>query len=457
MLMSWRSLALSSFALLLAVAAVAETRPRYGGTLRMVVAAQVRTLDPLAAAGNNPALPLLYDTLVVLDRNVQPQPSLAVSWQSESERRLQIRLRQNVTFSDGSPLTAAAVAASLRSANPGWTIRDSGGAIGIETDEARPSLLAELALPRNAIVLRSAQTLSGTGAFVVKNWQPGATLVLEARADGWRPRPFLDAVEIRFGRDLRERSADFDFGRADWIELASQGILKTGSAVPAGHILTSEPAVLWALRFSHTGLRDPRARQAVSLAIDRDTIANTIFQRHAEAAAGLLPNWITGYSFLFSTAADLGRARQLRAATGISAQLTLVYRAADPLARLVADRVALNLTDAGFNIRTAPDTQNIAVPDMELLSVQLAVNDPAAALVQISTALAVNVAVPASVAPAAVYSATLSALNEAWAAPLIYVPVSFGTSARVHDAALSPTGQVNLDGVWLEKTEERQR
>ncbi len=452
MRLNWRSLAVSSLVALTVWPAAAATRPRYGGTLRVDLRAQVRSFDPLTDSAA-PVTALLFDTLVTLDSEGHVQPSLAVAWTQESDRRCRFVLRHGVTFSDGTPLTATVVSASLRAANPDWTAREVGDVVIVETDQPTPNLPQLMSLARNAIALRNGETVVGTGTFTVADWQPGNRLVLQARDDGWHPRPFLDRIELQFNRGLREQSVDLELGRADVIEIAPE----EGNRQPARRIVRSDPAVLLALRFSHTNpaVKDPRVREAVSLAIDRESIANILLQRRGEAAGGLLPNWMTGYSFLFPTRPQLARARQLKTEAGVTAPMTLVYHSADPVARLVAERIALNAADAGLTVRTAPDTQNIAVPDIELVSVRLPSLDDAADLAALARPGVLALPLPDAVAdaPDAAYRATIAALKETWAAPVAYVPVGFALSSRVANWGMSRIGEWQMANVSVTQPE----
>ena len=108
--------------------------------------------------------------------------------------------------------------------------------------------------------------------------------------------------------------------------------------------MLSRPADLLALVFLQpdSGGRpgkkpvDARVRQALGLAINRAAISNVIFQRKATPASGLLPQWLTGYEFMFSGATDINRAKELRAdaaAFVVISPIALAYDFADPLAR----------------------------------------------------------------------------------------------------------------------------
>src|SRR5258708_1429144 len=63
--------------------ALAESRPRYGGTLRVTMKAAPPTLDPATAGVPATISRLIFETLVSLDAHSRPQPLLASSWQSD--------------------------------------------------------------------------------------------------------------------------------------------------------------------------------------------------------------------------------------------------------------------------------------------------------------------------------------------------------------------------------------
>jgi ABC-type transport system substrate-binding protein len=360
--------------LLLISSASGETRPRYGGTLRVEMRAAPPSLDPAATAtGMDPGFaqiaPLVYDTLVGLDNGGRPMhPSLAA---------------------------------------------------------CQPE----------------------TGPFRVDQFQPGRQLALAAVEDSWHGRPFVDAIEIQFNRAARDQAVDLDLGRADLVEVAPDQLARLAGR----RVFTSDPVELLALRFSHSNLRDARVREAIALTVDRDSIYSVLLQRRGEATGGLLPKWITGYSFLFAASPQLARARQLRAEAKQTAALTLVYDTADPLAHLVAERIALNANEAGIILKTAPSTQNIAVPDIELVRVRLASMDAGIALAEISRTdrLALSSPEAGGSSQSDVYRQTVSALQDHWAVPIAYLPVACAIGQRVRNWSSTRDGSWRLDSLWL--------
>ncbi len=444
--------------LLLVCAGWAETRPHYGGTLKVEMRAAPASLDPAATAqdaGFAQIAPLVYDTLTRLDAAGRPEPSLAVSWLEENERRWWITLRTGVRFSDGTGLASAVVAQSLQEANPEWKVRAVGDAVVIESEEPLANLTAMLALPRNSIVQRGEGRLLGTGPFRASEFQPGRRLLLSAVEEGWHARPFVDGIEIQFNRGTREQMTDLEAGRADVVEAAPDQFARV---IQAGRrIFASDPVELLALRFSHSNVRDARVREAIALSIDRESIVNVLMQRHAEADAGLLPNWMTGYAFLFAAAPQLERARQLRAEARQAAALTLVYDAADPLARLVAERIALNGADAGIRLKVLPSTRDVTVPDVELVRLRLASTDPAVAIEELAQLNRLALPIPETIPDSfdRLYQVTRSALQDFWAVPIAYLPAAYAVSGRVRNWKPARDGHWRLESLWLAGEEGR--
>src|SRR5258707_9388149 len=199
-LWTWQSLQCAALMTLVVALtnATAETRPHYGGTLRVMMQSAPNALDLPANA--TPAeyldiartLSLIGDTLVKLDALGRPQPALAVAWQSDpSARHWQLTLRRGVKFHDGSAASPGAIAQILGALHPGWNVRASADSVSIDSETPMPSLLAELALPRNLLLMHSSNDNRlpiGTGPFLVAEWQPGKQLKLAASEERWAGR-----------------------------------------------------------------------------------------------------------------------------------------------------------------------------------------------------------------------------------------------------------------------------
>ena len=443
-------------------AATAETRPHYGGTLRVMLQSAPDTLDLSANTANAaPAnywdmartLSLVGDTLVKLDAQGRPQPALAVAWQSDSTaRHWQLTLRRGVKFHDSSPASPTAVAQILGGLHPGWNVRAAADSVSISIDgEApMPSLLAELALPRNLLLKRNANGAPiGTGPFLVADWQPGKLLKLAAYEDSWAGRPFVDTVEIEFGQSLRDQAIALELEKTDVIEVAPQaagGSQRYGaSSSSSSSFSLSLPVELIALVFSaNSKAQDPRLREALALAIDRKPIQSVLLKGAGEPAASILPNWMTGYSAVFSTQANPQRARTVLAGSR-QPTLNLSYDPRDPQAQLIAERIALNAREVGITVQVSLS----GAEDVRLMRVVLPSPDPATSLSEAARQLGMQLPLLATSRGESsdlddLYRTERSLLDGYAVIPLFHLPVAVTASARVRD------WEAGRLGVWSE-------
>jgi ABC-type transport system substrate-binding protein len=444
----WRWLVVSS-ALLVAVAAGAETRQQYGGSFHVAMRAAPVSLDPADSTqpdsfARRSLTMLMFDTLVTTDDSGRVQPSLAASWQaSSSNRGWQFRLRHGIRFHDGTPLTAEIAAASLRAANPSWNVSADGDSVTIEGTDSE--LLAELSLPRNAIAKRSDDGRpSGTGPFRIADWQPGKKLTLTAEEGCWRGRPFLDGIEVEMGRSFRDQMTALELGKADLVEVAPEQSHR--AALDGRRLASSLPMELVALVFSRDvkSVDEKMLREALALSVERGSIRSVLLQGAGQPAGSALPNWISGYGFVFPVDADLARARHAREQVRTIPTWTFAYDASDPVARLLTERIALNARDAGLVLQ--PTTAVAA--DLRLVRIPLASADPWIALA--------NVASIAGVAPKGkagsvedLYAAEQSLLATQRLIPLFHLPASYAASASLKNWTSRSDGTWSLADSWL--------
>src|SRR5258707_1250458 len=94
----------------------------------------------------------------------------------------------------------------------------------------------------------------------------------------------------------------------------------------------------------------------MSLSLDRQTMANVLLQKQAEPASALLPQWLSGYAFLFTMETNIDRAKEIRAtlpanmAAGAE-PLRLRVNAPGDLAKLLGERVAVNAREAAILVQ----------------------------------------------------------------------------------------------------------
>jgi len=471
--------AISSF-VLLAGSAYGGSRPRYGGTVRILLHDRVLSIDPLSdedrPAARDRMAALAFENLTEVDAQGRLRPGLALSWHADQAKRAwQFRLRL-ANFHDGTVLTAADVVASLAKSNSAWKYSAiDRQTVLIETPFPVQQLPELLALPRYAIVKRQADgnngpILIGTGSYKLNQWQAGEHAQFIANEDYWGGRPFADAIEFQMGSSLRDQLMDRQLGPYAATELSVEQIRNVEQNNQT--VALSRPSDLLALVFVQpdSGGRpgkkpvDARVRQALGLTINRAAISNVIFQRRAMAASGLLPQWVTGYEFMFSGATNIDRAKELRAdaaAFVVISPIALAYDFADPLARLAAERIAVDAREAGIIVQPYAESHLYSKAargsmnaDAVLLRVPLQSLDPSVALATRTDDLGLS---PES-APA-IFSATRpedlleierKLLETNRVLPVAHVPQVLWLNSTAHNWQQELNGAWNLDQLWME-------
>jgi hypothetical protein len=304
----------------------------------------------------------------------------------------------------------------------------------------------------------------GSGAFTLSSWQPGKFATLKANEKFPQGRPFVDAIEITLGRAFRDRLLDLELNKTDLTDIPPQDARH--AAERGVRLSQSQPDELLAIVFlnDRTAPNEIRARQALSLSLDRAAIVAFLLQKTGEPTGALLPQWTGGTAFLFPTSADLPRAKELSAQIAPSPKFVLGYDSADPLEQSVAERIAVNAKEAGLMVTAvgvppSPSTaKSDSVPDARLVRVPLLSSQPASALNDLLRDLnalvpgiAGGVALPESASPQNIYNREREVLDTYRIVPLVWIPQVYGLSTRVRNWIPPGPGQNwPLADVWLD-------
>ena len=453
---AWQWVVVSS--ILLMQAAEAETRRQYGGTLRIAMREAPLSLDPLLGGADatrsdsfaqRNLLALIFETLVTVDDRGRLHPGLATDWQAApGNQRWQFRLRRGVRFHDGAPLTAEITASSLRTANPSWKVFTEGDSVIVERDKPDPELPAELALTCNSILKGSGGgKLNGTGPFHIEEWLPGKKVTLIAEEEHWRGRAFVDRVEVEMGINLHEQLVELETGKADLVEVATeQGHRMT---MEGKHVSTSQPMEFVALVFACDAQTpdEKLLRHALADSLERNSMRSALLQGAGQPAASILPNWMSGYGFTFSSDADLDRARHERAQVRTAPQWTVGYDANDSVARLLVERIALNAKDAGLALQPT----SLATADLRLVRIPLDTTDPWIALSRAASSLGVVMPKRTGDTVEDMYSAERDLLAGQRVIPLFHLPAEWASSPTLRDWRPGADGSWRLDDSWMKK------
>lgn len=331
-------------------------------TLRIGTKVTPSSIDPhYHASGENSAiLPHLYDALVRLDHDLNPQPGLATAWRLVSDDVWEFDLRQNVRFHDGAPFTAEDVAFTIERIP---NVRNSPGSyeiltkriarveivsphrIRFHTDGTYPFLDRDLSgvmiIPRKlgldveARAFNAGDAAIGTGPYRFVSWAPGQQLVFTRNEEYWDGAPqWQDVFFIPISNDPTRIAAllNSEVDIIDHVPLADRAQLKTNQEIslvesPAARIMfvhldsarTNSPFVadIHGKPLERNPLQNPSVRRALSLAIDREAIVNYLLDGAGEPASQILPAMFEGSNpALKPEKPDRARAKALLAEAG---------------------------------------------------------------------------------------------------------------------------------------------
>jgi len=212
-------------------------------------------------------------------------------------------------------------------------------------------------------------------------------------------------------------------------------------------------------------------REALSLSLDRGTMASVLLQKQAEPAAALLPQWLSGYAFLFNVDTNLERAKELRRglppneAAGTD-PLRLRVEPSSDLAKLLGERVAVNARQAAISVqvvarpvaRTSAATPATSDPPsgVHLFEWHYSSLSPRAELESLFAAYNLNE--PSEVNATStdheqLYARERKVLEDRRVLPLVVQAESVGLGATVRDWMPARWGEWHLADVWLEHPE----
>jgi len=441
---------------------------------------------------------LVFDRLVALDNYGRFQPQLAAEWSHDAAfNRWQFVLRAGVKFSDGSPLSAADVAAALQPLLPATQqIQASGNNVVIQSSAPIPDLLEELASGRyfiyrvqpdgallgtgpffvseasqsvNRVVASTAPEEQASDAAVTRGGGKALHLYFRANEETWSGRPFVDAVDVTLDVPPLRQLFDLQLGKADLIELSPELVRR--AMQENLRVWSSAPVTLYGLRFDETQSVSASAklREAVSLSLDRQTMANVLLQKQAEPAAALLPQWLSGYAFLFTMETNIDRAKEIRATLPANVAagkepLRLNVDAPSDLAKLLGERVAVNARQATLLVqivnRSAPHVSTTAtatlgdpVPGLHLFAWHFTALSPRLELESFVSALNLGDSSENAVSttdPEQLYAREKRLLEQRRVLPLVALPEYVGLGQNVRDWMPARWGEWHLADVWLD-------
>jgi peptide/nickel transport system substrate-binding protein len=386
---------------LAAVPLLALSPAALADTLTVGVRAGPLSIDPhfTASAVSAEALKHVFDTLVVSGNDLELKPGLAESWTAIDPTTWEFKLRRGVKFHDGSDFTAEDVKFSIEripnvtGPNPATiyvrrvkevtivdphTIRVTtpGPAPTLPNDFVRLFVVSHLAAKDFSTRetanegFNTGKAAIGTGPYRFVSWTPKEQMVLE-RFDGYwgGQEPWERVIRKELPNDTT-RVAQLKAGQVDIIARAPAADVPTLERDPRLAIVRTDSAYVFYMEFDFrpttptitaknggplnaNPFRDARVREAIDLAIDRETLAEVAMEGMGKPISQLVTPNIFGYNkSLTVTKPNIQRARALLKEAGFENGFRVPFNFTNdglPGDRAVGTSVAQMLASVGID------------------------------------------------------------------------------------------------------------
>jgi peptide/nickel transport system substrate-binding protein len=289
-----------------------------GGSITVAVDGDAGSLDPTVDDTYAATLIQLqvFDTLLNVDDQGGYTPGLALSWSQPDRLTWVLKLRKGVKFHDGTPFDAEAVKWNLdgmRDPEGGSSWSSEYASIKSVTVQDPETVVIKLKRPDQAILSpmsekpgmmrsptaverlgkRFASNPVGTGPFEFAEWVRNDHVTLRKNSSYWRNgRPYLDEAIFRPITDPTAKINDLISGRVDTVDYVPAEQIERVEGT-SGMQTEIGPApynavVYLAMRTDEQPFDDPKVRQAVDMAIDREGIVENVVFGAGESARSVL-------------------------------------------------------------------------------------------------------------------------------------------------------------------------
>lgn len=357
-------------------------------TLVVAIPQATVQLDPAVAGSNG------YGDIIPINENItegltrykngtsEIEPALAESWTvSDDGLTWVFKIREGVTFHDGTPLDAKAVETNfLRQLDPNHPLHQDNFPYveivfaEVDTVEAtgdyeltitlkRPITLlpSNLAVFAGGIVSPTAletygadysQHAAGTGPFKLDSWTKDVELDLVANDEYWGGRPALDRVVFRTIADDTVRLAELSTGG---IDVANQIDFKDVASIEANPDLQLITGPFWNVQFlglnqSVAPFDNPKFREALQYAVNKQNIADAVFFGNYTEGGGPIAPGLLGYDETLQEtySYDPEKAAALIAESGVTDLTFDLYNRTNSVWPILGQLIQADLAEVGI-------------------------------------------------------------------------------------------------------------
>lgn len=376
---------------LLAIVLVGCGAPEEAGretTDRIVVAigAEPEALDPIAMSSAPAATVSEHMTqpLVYMSPTGDLLPQLATEWEAAPDNlSWTLTLREGVTFHDGTPFNAEAVKLNLDrfldpdSAAPFAFLLSEVTSIDVvdeytvrlSLDRPFAPIISHLShtfigmlSPAQFDTVAAGEAITepiGTGPYRFVEWQRGERIVMEANPDFYGDAPAIPNAEFRFITEDSARVVALETGEVDAImSLPPAEAQRLADSETITIEYPSSVRVLYVGFNTSSGpFADPRVRQALNYAVNKDAIVNAVLQGAGQVSTAPVVPAVFGHTAQNPYSYDPDRARELLAEAGYADGFEIEFyhpTGRYPLDATIAEAVQGMLSEVGItaNLQT---------------------------------------------------------------------------------------------------------
>ena len=251
------------------------------------------------------------ETLVRYTDSMELEPWLARSWSNDGDRTWTIVLQDNVTFSSGRKMDAAAVKQCLEhllenhDRAPGDTkiadMQAEGQTLTIVTSQPNPALMNYLGDPYGCIIDVDASDfekgiVAGTGPYVVQELVTDDHLTLTKNENYWNGSPKLDKLTIRTISDGDTLSAALQAGNIDAAYgMAYEAYPNFENDDYQFSAIQTSRAFFASMNMASPVMQDPAVRKAIAMGIDKQGFVTALLDGHGVVGTGAFPDGFSGF------------------------------------------------------------------------------------------------------------------------------------------------------------------
>ncbi len=367
-------------------------------TLYLQLSSNPTTLDPalITDVMGGGIAAKLFNGLVRFNEHLDIVSDLARSWKiSADQRTYTFHLRRDVFFSNGRTITARDVRYSFeRVLTPGtkapltWVLDRIEGAkeflagrsnavsgikvlndhtIELRLERPFGPFLSLLAMTTAYVVpeeevRRLGQDFGthpvGSGPYELREWKHGQYLLLASRDDYFDGKPKLNGIYYRIIPENLTAVMEFETGRLDVLLIPSSEYRRYTTDPLWRDRVQGSPGLnsyYLGLNCTRPPFDDVRVRRAMNMAIDRQHMLNTVFEKRGVLASGPIPPalWKDGVLPMRASTYpyDPGKARELIKAAGADGATIRIYIPADPEVLDFVEVIQGYLKKAGLEAR----------------------------------------------------------------------------------------------------------